>query len=460
MHHAATAAAATVPGEATRRYLAALRDRGPLTIDRSTAPTRHKRYPGAPRIVLPWPTSPDRTGLSAVGELLRELLGVARLIWFHQVDDTGRPVGGPPVLLLGRPAPSGGALYPIEAYLAVGGPETAGLYHYDPVHHLLERVRDGDHRAALAGIPDVAPAVRPDVVLVLSAVFWRSMFKYGDLGYRLVCQETGVLLAQALAVGERLGMTGEIRLRFADPRLDRLLGLDGRREGALAVLVLELPDGPVRPGRPVDPGDPPPAVPESTPAPRRMPPGGAAAALHEATRNAAPPTREVPGATSPGGAPAAREATEFALPPAPAVRLADGVPYRASPPVGFRPVPLAADTLAAVLAAAAGPYPSDLARDAPATELYLLALRVGGLRPGAYRYDRERRVLCRVAGESAVAGVLGGRLLPNTRIALPGAAAALIPAGDPLAGVPRHGDRWYRMQQIETGRPSPPRPSA
>lgn len=479
MHHAATVTAtvtagvtAPAPGEATRRYLAALRDRGPLDIDWRTAPARHKRYPGAPGIVLPWTGSPEGADASPVGELLRELLGVARLIWFHEVDDTGRPVGGgAPLLLLGRPAPSGGALYPIEAYVAIGGPATAGLYHYDPVHHLLERVRDGDHRAALAEIPAVAPAVRPDVVLVLSAVFWRSMFKYGDYGYRLVCQETGVLLAQALAAGERLGMAGDIRLRFPDPRVDRLLGLDGRREGALAVLFLELPDGPVRPGRSVDPEDPPPPAPESTPKPRCMPSDGAAAALHEATRIPVPMDGAAggspPGALVPDAAPAAGEAAEsaagraapatassvpeFALPAAAPVRLADGVPRRASPPAGFRPVPIAAEALAAVLDAAAGPYPSDLVRDAPTSEFYLLAQRVSGLRPGAYRYDRERRVLRRVAGESAIADVRGGRLLPNTQVALPGAAAVLIPVGDPLAGVRWHGDRWYRMQEIETG---------
>ncbi|MFD0473631.1 nitroreductase family protein [Nonomuraea thailandensis] len=36
-------------------------------------------------------------------------------------------------------------------------------------------------------------------------------------------------------------------------------------------------------------------------------------------------------------------------------------------------------------------------------------------------------------------------------MALRGAAAVLIPVGDPVAGARTFGDRWYRMQQMEAG---------
>ncbi|MFC7385412.1 SagB/ThcOx family dehydrogenase [Sphaerisporangium rhizosphaerae] len=526
--HGTTATGA--PGDATRLYLAAMRNRGPLSIDRANAPTRHKRYPDAERTILPWTTRndtppnppgeratgddtaldpPGRTAprngpaLDLVGELLRELLGVARLVWSHELNDLGDPLGGPPMLLVGRPAPSGGGLYPVEAYVAAGEPRVPGLpaalYHYDPVHHALERVRPGDHIPALSGL--LADPATPDVTLVLSAVFWRSMFKYGDFGYRLICQETGVLLAQAMAVAGRLGMTARARLRFPDADLDRLLGLDGAREATLAVLALTLPptaasaasspsasnDGaPLSPPRPSQRQVAPLAgavAKESTPLPLPMP-DGPAAGLHRAgaaRHRPAPSPGTVP---SPGAAPAsmatpssapvpspdaapscgasrlrprppAGTGTVIPLPePAPEVRLAAGVPRRASPTAGYRPVALPGGALGAILAAAAGGYPADLpdAGEGPAaTALCLLALRVDGLPPGGYWYDPERRELVEVAGAERVAAVAGARLLPNTRVALRGAAAALVPVGDPLAGVDLFGDRWYRLQQIEAG---------
>lgn len=453
-----TSSESALPGTATSRYLASLRERGALDIDWSAAPTRHKRYPGAPRLPLPWPPSVaascDGSGAAAaVGGLLGDLLGLARSIWYHATDDEGRPEGVQPLLLLGRPAPSGGALYPMEAYLATGDEmdSPAAVFHYDPVHHALERVRDGDHRPGLAepGI-DV-----PDAVLALTAVFGRSAFKYGDLAYRLVCQETGVLLAQALAVGEGLGLSAEVRLRYDDERVDRLLGLDGEREATLAVVALRFADRSAGSKAANRPGPPPsgPTWRANAPEPRPLPPEGAAAALHRAARRrvAPPQTVAVPQSSA---SPALGEES-VPLPSAPAIHLAEGVPHRASPPAGYRPGSIALPLLAAVLDAAARPYPGDLpgaARGPAATALHLMALRVEGLPTGVYRYDREQRVLVRTAdGPTAESAISAARLLPNTRAALRTAAAALIPVGDPLAGVAAFGDRWYRMQQIETG---------
>ncbi|MEU7938193.1 SagB/ThcOx family dehydrogenase [Microbispora bryophytorum] len=463
--HGITATSAS--GDATRRYLAAMRDRGPLSIDWANAPTRHKRYPGAERVVLPWATR-DGTALGLVGELLRELLGLARVVWYHPMDDLGDPLGEPPVFLLGRPAPSGGGLYPIEAYVAAGERRVPGLpaalYHYDSVHHALERVREGDHTPALTGL--VADAPDPDVTLVLSAVFWRSMFKYGDFGYRLICQETGVLIAQALAVAGRLRVAGRAHLRFSDEEVDRLVGLDGAREAAMAVLTFTLPrahgslvnrevprtprgGSTRRPAAREAAGE---AAGESMPLPLPMP-DGPAAALHRASTagggaSSSSSTRLRP-APPPGVGPA------IPVPePAPGVCLAAGVPRRASPPAGYRPVPLRAGELGAILAAAGGGYPADLpaaGTGLAATVLCLLALRVHGLPRGAYWYDHDRRMLHEAAGQDPMPAVVAGRLLGNTRAALRGAAAVLVPVGDPLAGAGLFGDRWYRLQQAEAG---------
>ncbi|WP_433443594.1 SagB family peptide dehydrogenase [Nonomuraea sp. CA-141351] len=456
-----TTTATSAPGAATRRYLAAMRNRGPLSIDWAAAPTRHKRYPGAERARLPWAAG-DGSPLGLIGELLRDLLGMTRLVWSHHLDDRGEPLGRPPMLLTGRPAPSGGGLYPIEAYVAAGEPGLpAALYHYNPVHHELERVRDGDHVPALTGLLVDGPAA--DMAVVLSAVFWRSMFKYGDFGYRLICQETGVLVAQALAVGGRLGLAGRAGLRFPDGEVDRLLGLDGTREAALAVLTLTLPHARAREtpassrvGELMSQ----PVAGESTPLPRAMP-EGPAAALHRACTSASPDvgSRDEVGPSELTGVlrprlPASAGRAVPAPEPAPGAWPAAAVARRTSPLAGYRPVPLMEKALGAVLAAAGGGYPADLpgaATGPAATALCLLSLRVEGLPRGAYWYDPARHTLHELAGAGQVDAVATGRLLANTRVALRGAAAALVPVGDPVAGAHLFGDRWYRMQQMEAG---------
>ncbi|GAB2943311.1 SagB family peptide dehydrogenase [Nonomuraea fastidiosa] len=445
----------TAAGAATSRYLDAMRNRGPLSIDWASAPTRHKRYPGAERVRLPWTAAPSPSGLGMLGELLRNLLGVTRIVWSHYLGDGGELLGRPPMLLTGRPAPSGGGLYPIEAYVAARQPHLpAALYHYDPVHHVLERVRGGDHVPALTGLLGGTPS---DVVIVLSAVFWRSMFKYGDFAYRLICQETGVLIAQALAVGERLGVTGGAHLRFPDDEVNRLLGLDDTREATMAALTLSLPEASLSEASLPDPEPPTPeqliaqpAASENRPLPRAMPSGCLAATLHRACtlvpQRAASPDRPQP--------PTRTTRTLPAPEPAPLPHLTAGIARRASPIAGYRPVPIPGGALGAVLAAAGAGYPSDLpgTDEGPAaTALYVLSLRVDGLPRAAYWYDPANHTLHVPTAEAPIDAVTTGRLLPNTRVALRGAAAVLIPAGDPLAGAPPFGDRWYRMQQMEAG---------
>ncbi|MFE2756099.1 SagB family peptide dehydrogenase, partial [Actinosynnema sp. NPDC059335] len=199
---------AFAPGEATRRYLDALAARGRVDVDWRAAPPTYKRYRSTGRVVLPWrdPSPP--------GDLLRGLLGVTRAEW---------SAGGTPRVVLKRPAPSGGGLYPIEAYVALAEP--AGLYHYDAAHHALDLVRPGDHRPLLRAALTRPPEDLPDVVVVLTAVFWRNGFKYGEFAYRLQCQEIGVLGAQALALGRVLGLDTAVHLRFDDAACQWLLGL-------------------------------------------------------------------------------------------------------------------------------------------------------------------------------------------------------------------------------------------
>lgn len=233
------------PGDAARTYMRRGRDPAPDEIDWSAAPARFLSYTDCPVLPLPWASrTSERPDTELLGRLLRELCGLTRADWTRPMDPfTGRAIEGPPVQGVFRPAPSGGALYPIEVYLATGElPRVpAALHHYGVVHHSLRQVRSGDHRAALVDAVTAPPDQAPDVVLALTAVFWRSAFKYGEFAYRLLHQETGALLAQVRAVARLLGAESAVHLRFPDEKVNQLLGLDTFRQTATAVIALRHP---------------------------------------------------------------------------------------------------------------------------------------------------------------------------------------------------------------------------
>ncbi len=101
-----------------------------------------------------------------------------------------------------RTAPSAGALYPLELYVA----DAEGVWHYIPQEHALDRWRPEDRRPRLcpAALSQEAVCHAP-VVFVVTGVFARTAQKYGDRAIRYVWLEAGHaaqnLLLQAVALG-------------------------------------------------------------------------------------------------------------------------------------------------------------------------------------------------------------------------------------------------------------------
>lgn len=102
----------------------------------------------------------------------------------------------------GRTAPSAGALYPLEMYVATAD----GVYHYLPSSHSVEVTISEDIRRALwaAGLYQEALAQAP-LIFVITAVYRRTEMKYGTRAERYVELEAGHaaqnLLLQAVALG-------------------------------------------------------------------------------------------------------------------------------------------------------------------------------------------------------------------------------------------------------------------
>ncbi len=142
-----------------------------------------------------------------------------------------------------RTAPSAGALYPLELYLAAGAVEgvATGLYRYRPAGHDLLRVGDEDLRGALADAAlgqeqiEEAPAV-----IVIAGVVERTAVKYGQRAVRYVHMEVGAAAENVYLQATALGLGTVYIGAFNDTRVKQLLGLPGDQQ-PLALLPVGRP---------------------------------------------------------------------------------------------------------------------------------------------------------------------------------------------------------------------------
>jgi SagB-type dehydrogenase family enzyme len=138
-----------------------------------------------------------------------------------------------------RAAPSTGALYHVEMYMATAErPDlSAGLYHYSAHDHALRLLRAGDVRGTLlqasAGFQPLASA---PFVFVLTSTFWRNAWKYRARAYRHAYWDSGAVLANLLALTAEDGLRSAVVTGFVDAAVNHLLGVDGQREAAVALV--------------------------------------------------------------------------------------------------------------------------------------------------------------------------------------------------------------------------------
>ena len=137
-----------------------------------------------------------------------------------------------------RPVPSAGALYPLELYVlaqAVAGLEP-GVYHYNPFRHRLSLLGPVDRRAVREALADPSIADAASAIIVVTGVFWRSRFKYGQRGYRFALLEAGHLVQNAASRGRPTRRCGVAVRRVLRPttRRSRQRGRARRGERAHA----------------------------------------------------------------------------------------------------------------------------------------------------------------------------------------------------------------------------------
>jgi SagB-type dehydrogenase family enzyme len=140
-----------------------------------------------------------------------------------------------------RTVPSAGALYPVETYLVANNVENLdqALYHYSIEVHALEVLKVGDFsenfvHAAL----EQKMFLKAPVVLIWTAVFERSKWKYAQRAYRYVYLDAGHI-AQNLALSATSIGLGSCQVgAFFDDEINQILGIDGTEESVIYLGVV------------------------------------------------------------------------------------------------------------------------------------------------------------------------------------------------------------------------------
>jgi SagB-type dehydrogenase family enzyme len=139
-----------------------------------------------------------------------------------------------------RPVPSAGALYPLELYvvaLDIADVEPAA-YHYNPFRHCLERLRPAVRDDVAAALVDPTLAEHTAALIIVTAMFWRSRFKYGVRGYRFALLEAGHLMQNAVLAAAAMKLPALPIGGFYDCRLDALVCANGLDEATVYALIV------------------------------------------------------------------------------------------------------------------------------------------------------------------------------------------------------------------------------
>ncbi|MFW6107720.1 MAG: SagB/ThcOx family dehydrogenase [bacterium] len=214
----------------------------------SERPDPYKTVPGAARVELPDPEPGPDAGLhdvlgrrKSVRDFADQPLSLEQLsylLWASAGEV--RSAGGQTF----RTAPSAGALYPIETYVAASrvGDLPAGVYHYAVHDHELDELARGDPGRRLADAAlGQAMCARAAAAFIWTALFRRSTWKYRQRSYRYVYLEAGHIAQNLALAAVALGLgTCQIGALF-DEEVNDLVGIDGTDESVLYMSVVGAP---------------------------------------------------------------------------------------------------------------------------------------------------------------------------------------------------------------------------
>jgi len=180
-------------------------------------------------------------GLGALGDVLYAGYGVTGHENWDRVEFASRTV------------PSGGALYPLEISIIARRVDglVPGVYHYLPEQHGLEEIVLADFPATLLTYLFMGQAslIAAPALFVISAVWERSLRKYGDRGYRFMLLEAGHAMQNINLACPEVGLESCNIGGFFDQELAELMRMDIDVETPLYACAVGVPRDDDRMGR-------------------------------------------------------------------------------------------------------------------------------------------------------------------------------------------------------------------
>ena len=113
-----------------------------------------------------------------------------------------------------RAASATGALYPIEIYIVckdISPDLKAGAYHFNPAEFSLKNIRRGDYSYTLALIAGNNQQLsKSRLTIIITSYAWRNAWKYQDRSYRHWFWDSGVIVANLLAIAASKNLNAKL----------------------------------------------------------------------------------------------------------------------------------------------------------------------------------------------------------------------------------------------------------
>jgi SagB-type dehydrogenase family enzyme len=139
-----------------------------------------------------------------------------------------------------RTAPSAGALYPLEIYIAISNIKdlAPGFYKYKPQSHTLKKISGGDKRLDISNSALQQDAIEnSSAIIIISAVYERTAAKYGSRAERYIHIEVGSVGQNIYLQSVSLGLGTVMIGAFKDEALKKVLALP-KNENPYAIMPL------------------------------------------------------------------------------------------------------------------------------------------------------------------------------------------------------------------------------
>jgi len=215
-------------------------------IDWVNQPAIHKVYPGRDYLRLPRPKNLPRASIREASSPFGPRVaghGVAidrlPVILALAYGITGRVIAGKKKEYYFRGAPSAGGLYPVEIYLAAGNVTglPAGLYHYDVAGLGLCGLREGNIMPFADRCVGIGSGTAlPGLTFFLTAITYRSAWKYKARAFRYLLLDTGHVLQNLVMTLKAEGLSATVHYDIERESSNLLLGCDPSREICFAAV--------------------------------------------------------------------------------------------------------------------------------------------------------------------------------------------------------------------------------